>query len=83
MEVEPEQKIQDGDLMPCMQYITTQTPPPPPKGKALDEEGEIVPLDEGLLMDIYSLTLDELQKKIIQERKKHFLDELTHPTFIK
>lgn len=34
-------------------------------------------------MDIYILTYDELQKKIVEARKKHFSDDLTHPTFIK
>lgn len=33
-------------------------------------------------MDICSLTFDELQRKIVQARKKHFSNDLTHPTFI-
>jgi len=48
-----------------MQQITTQYPPPFTEWQALGEEEEISPLNEGLVMDIYILNFDELQKKII------------------
>ena len=34
-------------------------------------------------MDMYNLTYDELQKNIVQVRKKHFLDDLTSPALIR
>jgi len=34
-------------------------------------------------MDIFSLAFNELQKKIMQERKKHLLDDLIHLATIK
>lgn len=66
-----------------MQQITTQPPSPPTEGQHLGEEEETFTLDEGLVMDIYSLTYNELQKKIVQESKKHFPNDLTHLAFIK
>lgn len=34
-----------------------------------------------MVMDISSLNFDELQKKIMQARKKHFPDDPTHLAF--
>lgn len=77
------QTNQDVDLMPCTQYITSQSPPPHTEGKYPIYEEEISPLDEGMVMEIFSLTYDEIQKKTIKATKKHFSDNLTHPSFIK
>jgi len=82
MEVKLEQQNQDVDLMPFMQQIMTQFPPPT-EVQALGEEEEISPLDEGPIMDIYSLTFDKLEMNIVQEINKHFVDYLTHSNFIK
>lgn len=83
MEVDFQQYNQDVGLMLYMEQIISQSPPPLAKGKALDDEEEIAPLDEGLVMDIFSVTFDELQKKILQERNKKFPGDLTHHDFIK
>lgn len=32
---------------------------------------------------MYDLTYDELHKNIVQVRKKHFLDDLAYPSFIR
>lgn len=47
------------------------------------EEEEIVPLDDGMIMDTYNLTYDELQKNIVKARKKKFPNDLKSPTFIR
>jgi len=60
MEVEPETLNQAFDLMPITQQVTIQFPPPLTTEQAPIEEEEIVPLDDGLVMDTYNLTYDEL-----------------------
>lgn len=66
-----------------MQHITIQSPPPLRTEKALSEQEEIVHLGDSLVMDTYILNYDEFQKNIVQARKKHFLDDLTSPTYIR
>ena len=39
-------------------------------------------LDNDPVMDISSLTFNEIQNKIIQEKKKYFPDYLAHPNLI-
>lgn len=82
MEVEPQPLNQDVDLMLNTHQVTIQSPPPLIAEEAPSGEDELVPL-EGLVMDTYNLTYDELQKIIVQARKKHFLDDLTSSTFIR
>lgn len=47
------------------------------------EEEEIVPLDEGPIMDTYNMNYNEIQNKTVQARKKHFPDNFTSLTFIR
>jgi len=34
-------------------------------------------------MDVYNLSFDEFQNKIVQARRNHFLDDHAPPTFIR
>ena len=77
MEVQPEQKNQDVDLMAITQEIIIQSPTTPATEKYLSGEQENVPLGGCLIMDMQNLSFDELQKKILQARKKHFFNDLT------
>lgn len=76
-------QTQDVEIMSSMQHITIQSPPPLTAEQAPSEVEEISPLNEALMIDIQILTYDEIQKKIIHARKKHFPDDLVHPSFIK
>lgn len=83
MKMESEPQNQDVNLMSISRSITIQSPPPQTTNQALNEEEEIVPLDDGPIMDMYIVTYDEIQKNILQERKKQFLYKLMYPTFIR
>lgn len=72
MEVEPEFLNQDVDPIPSTQQVTLQSSPPLTTEKAPSEGEEDFPLDDGVVMDMYNITYDELQKKIVQVRKKYF-----------
>lgn len=63
--------------------VTIQSPSPPVAEKALRKEEKTIPLDDGLVMDMYNMTYEKLQKKIVQERRKHFPNDLASPAFIK
>jgi len=68
--------------MPGTQQVTIQCPHPLQK-QAPSKEEEIIPLNDGPVMDTYNLTYEELHKNIVQVRKKHFLDDLASVAFIK
>lgn len=82
MEKEPKLQDQDADMVPSTQQVTIQSPHPSTE-QAPSEEEEIIPLDDGLVTSTYNLSYDELQKNIVQERKKYFPDDLSSPTFIR
>lgn len=65
MEVELELLNQDVDIMSRDQQATIQSSPPLIAKQALSEEEEIVPLDDGSVIDTYSITYDELKKNIV------------------
>ena len=69
--------------MRSTQKVSIQYPHPPAVEQALSEEEEIIPLDGGLVMDMYNLTYDEIHKNIVQARKKIFLYDLAYPAFIR
>lgn len=83
MQVEPKLLKQDVDLMSNTQHVAIQSPPPLTTNQAPSKDEEIIPLDEGPVMDTYNMTYNELKKKILQERKKYFPYDLTSIVIIK
>ena len=65
MEQDPQNE--DVDLMPSTLQVTIQSPPPPPIDPSLSKEGDVVPFDDDPMMDVYNLSFDEFQKRIVQE----------------
>lgn len=55
MEVGMESLNEDVDLMPSAPQASSQTPLPLATKKAPSEEGEVVPLNDDLVMDVYNL----------------------------
>ena len=49
----------------------------------LSEKGEVVLLDDDPVVDVYNLSFDELQKKIIQAQRKNFSDDHTSIAFVR
>lgn len=80
MELEQEEQDQDTNLMPRKFEVAPQSPPPPESKPVPNEKGEVVLLDDDLVMDMYNLSFDELQQRIIQARENHFLDDHASPT---
>lgn len=83
MEVGPKLLSQDVDLMLSTQQIIIQSISPLTGEQAPREEDEIVPIEDCSIMDMYNLTYDELQNKIVKVRNKHFPDGLTSLAFIR
>ena len=83
MELEQEPQNEDTDLMPRALEVMSQSRPLPVSKPVPSEQGDIVILDDDLVMDVYNLSFDKLQKRIVQVWRKHFLDDHTLPTFIK
>ena len=83
MEMEQEPQNEDVDLMLRAPQVTIFSPPPPTVELAPGEEGEVVPLDNDMVMDTYNVSYGELQNKIVQAYKKHFLDDLTSPNLMR
>ena len=81
MELEPEPKYEYVNLMPNPPNATIQTPALPVTDLVSSEEGEIVPLDDDLVMDVYNLSFDELQKRIVQAQRNNFMDDHASPAF--
>ena len=50
---------------------------------APSEEGDIFPLDDDSVMDVYNMSNDELHNKIVQARRNNFPDDHASPTFIR
>ncbi len=63
--------------------VTNQSPPPPVAEPSPSEGGDVVPLDDDLVMDVYNMSFNEFQKRIVQEWRKYFLDDHTLPAFIR
>lgn len=64
MEEEPQN--QDLDLIPSAPQVTIQSPPPIAAEPTQSEEGDYFPLDDDLVMDVYNLSFDEFQKRIVK-----------------
>lgn len=66
MELEPEPQDEDVGIMCSAPQIIVQSPPPPTVELTLREEGDIVPLDHDPVLNVYNLSYNELQKRIVQ-----------------
>lgn len=66
MELGLELQDENLDLIPSSQQAIVQTPPPPVSEPSLSEEGEIVPLNDDLVMDVYNTSFNELKNNIAQ-----------------
>ena len=60
MEVGPKLWDEDVDLMPSAPHDIINTSPPLTAYPTPREEGEVVPLDYDLVMDVYNLSFDEI-----------------------
>lgn len=83
MELELEPRNEDVDLMLSAPQVIIQSPPPLAAEPASSEEGAIIPLDDDMVMDLYNLSYNEFQNKIVQARRKNFFYNHTSLTFIK
>lgn len=83
MELEQEPQHEDVDLMPRAPQVIPQSSPPPIIEPTPSEQGDVVPLDDDLIMDVYNLSFDEFQKRIVQAGSKHFPNDHASPAFIK
>ena len=63
--------------------VTSQSPPPPLSELVPSKQGDFVLLHDDPGMDVYNLSFDELQKKIVQTYRKHFPDDHRSPAFMK
>lgn len=75
MELQLEPQNEDVDLRPSAPQVTVQSPSPPAAELTLSKEGDVVLLDDDPTMDLYNLSYDEFQKRIVQARRKHFPDD--------
>ena len=66
METEQEPQDQDTDLMSRAFEVTPQSLPPPESQPVPSEQGDFFLLDDDPVMDVYNLSFDELQQRIIQ-----------------
>lgn len=83
MEEEPKPQNQYVDMIRSTQQVIIQSPPPLATELDPSEEGEVFPLDDGPVMDMYNLSYNEFQKNIVQVCRNHFPDELASPTIIR
>lgn len=65
MEMEQEPQDQDTDLMPKASKVAPQSPPPPESQLVPSEQGEVVLFDDDLEMDMYNMSFDKSQHKIV------------------
>ncbi len=83
MEMEHEQQNEDVYLMQRTPQVTTQSPPPQAVEPTPSGEGDVVPLDVDPVMDVYNMSFNEFQKRIIKEWRNNFLDDHESPAFIR
>lgn len=83
MEEELESHNQDVDLILRTQQVIVESSPPPTIESTPSEKGEVIPLDDDPIIAMYNSSYYGLQKNIVQSCKKHFLDDLTSPGFIR
>jgi len=69
--------------MPRESKVGPQCPPPPVSKPVLSEQGEVILLDGDPVMDVYNLSFDELQQKIIRAQINHFPNDHASPAFMK
>lgn len=78
MEIEREEVNQEANIVPIKELATRKPSPPLTSGHIPLSEMEMPPLDDEMVMDISSLTFDQVKTKIIQERWKYFPNDLVH-----
>lgn len=83
MELEQEPQHEYVDLMSRAPQVIPQSPPPPAAEPTPSEQGDVVILDDDPIMDVYNISFEEFQKRIIQAWRKLFLDDHTPHAFIK
>ena len=66
MEVGDEPHNEDTDLMLRSPEVKYQSPPTLVSKPVPSEQGQVVLFDDDSVMDVYNISFDELQKKIIQ-----------------
>lgn len=66
MDLEQEPQDQDTNLMLRASEVVPQSLLPPKSKPVQKEKGEVVLLDDDLKMDVYNLSFDEPQKRIVQ-----------------
>lgn len=70
-------------MMSSTPQVIPRSPPPPIVEPASSEEAGVVPLDEDLVMDVYTMSFDEFERRIIQAHRKHFPDDHASPSFVR
>lgn len=83
MELEEELQREFVDLMSRATQVIPQSPPPQAVDLAPREKRDVVLLNDDLIIDVYNLSCDEFQKRIVKQRRNNFLDDHAKPTFIR
>lgn len=82
MEEELELHNQDVDLILRTQQVTLESPPPRTTESTPSVKGEVIPLDDDPIIDMYNISYYELEKNIVQALRNifwmtsHLLDSL-------
>lgn len=83
MELGQDQQGQDTNLMLRVLEVTSQSPPAPVLELVLSKQGEVFLLDDDLVMDVYNLSFDGLQKNIVQAQRNNVSYDHTSFAFVK
>lgn len=81
MELKLELQNEDVDLILSAPQVTVQYPSPSKVELTPSKEGNGVPLDDDLAMELCNLSYDEFHKRIVQEWRNHFPGDHASPTF--
>jgi len=65
MDLEQESHNEYTDLMQRVPQVISQSPLPPVSEPTLSEQGDVFLLNDDTIMDVYNLSVDELQKNIV------------------
>jgi len=83
MEMEHEPHNEDFYMISRGPQVIPQSPTPPVVKPTLRKKGDFVPLDDDLVMDVYNLSFDEFQRRIIQPQRKNFSNDHARPTCVR
>lgn len=72
MEMEQELHNEDVDLMPSTPQVIVQSPPPSSIETTLSKEGDVVPLDDDSVMDVYKMSLMISKIRFYKQRENIF-----------